>query len=399
MPELNSQQAAPVQLPEIEEAERSVAPWFSLPYEEQLQRKQQMLQEILDGPYRSRIQPIIPSPRIVGHRNKMEFSFGYNSDEKSALGFHQRSKFWRVEDLNRSTFLTEVANHVYAEIKYWAIRTGLPFYRQVQNQGFFRYLIIREGKRTGEVLVSVVVNPSGFEREMSRVTSELVAIAQRCPAITSLWLTYRRSVGDAAVGEQSELIAGAPVIREQVLDLTFQISPASFFQVNTFGAEVIYDKLRELSAELPQRQTLVDLYCGSGGIALTLSRLFTTAIGIDSDRESIRLAVENAKTNWMDNAIFICAQAKQAMHVASLPNDLLVVDPPRAGLPPKVVNNVLRMAPRHLIYISCNPRSFRENLRALRRQFHVEAIIPVDLFPHTPHIELIASLVSMQPGR
>jgi 23S rRNA (uracil1939-C5)-methyltransferase len=303
-----------------------------------------------------------------------------------------------VGDLTRSAFLTEAANHVYAEIKKWALDTGLPFYRQIDNQGFFRYLVIREGKRTGEILVNLVVNPAGFEDEINRVKSELMAKAEQRRDITSLWLTYRRSVGDAATGEKSELLAGAPVIRENVLDLTFLITPSVFFQVNTFGTEVLYGKLRELAAGLPQRRTLVDLYCGSGGITLTVGRQFNQVVGIDADTESIRLAGENAKMNQIENATFLCAQAKQSGNVVPRPIDLLVVDPPRAGLAPKVVRNVLHMAPRHLIYISCNPQSFRENVRAMRRQFQVEQIIPVDLFPHTPHIELIAALVSTPAG-
>lgn len=384
--------SAPVQTLVIEEAERSVAPWFSMPYEEQLERKDQMLREVLGKSFESLLKPMIPSPHIIGHRNKMEFSFGYDADDKPSLGFHQRGKFWRVEDLGRSAFLTDAANHVYAEIKRWALATGWPFYRQIENQGFFRYLVIREGKRTGEILVNLVVNPIGSEDWIQRVKAELAAQAERARPIASLWLTHRRSVGDAATGEQSELLAGAPVIRETVLDLTFLISPFSFFQVNTFGTEVLYGKLRELAAELPQRRTLVDLYCGSGGIALTLARQFDQVVGVDSDAESIRLAVENAKLNQMENAIFLCAQAKQLGNVVPRPLDVLVVDPPRAGLPPKVVRSVLRLAPKHLIYISCNPQSFRDNVQAMRRQFQVEQITPVDLFPHTPHIELIASL-------
>jgi len=390
--------SASIQALAIEDAERSVAPWFSLPYEEQLERKDQVLREVLGKPFESFLKPMIPSPHIIGHRNKMEFSFGYDADEKPALGFHQRGKFWRVEDLGRSAFLTEAANHVYGEIKRWALATGWPFYRQIENQGFFRYLVIREGKRTGEILVNLVVNPIGAEDRLQRMKTELAASAGQARHIASLWLTHRRSVGDAATGEQSELLAGAPVIRENVLDLTFLISPFSSFQVNTFGAEVLYGKLRELAAELPQRQTVVDLYCGSGGIALTLSRQFNHVVGIDSDAESIRLAVENAKLNQMENATFLCAPAKQLRNVVPRPLDLLVVDPPRAGLPPKVVRSVLHVAPKYLIYISCHPQSFRENVQAMRRQFQVEQITPVDLFPHTPHIELIALLVSLQTG-
>lgn len=386
--------SASVQSLTIEEAERSVAPWFSMPYPEQLVRKEQMLREVLGKSFESFLQPMIPCPQIVGHRNKMEFSFGYDTDDQPALGFHQRGKFWRVGDLNRSAFLTEAANNVYAELKRWALATGLPFYRQIENQGFFRYLVIREGKRTGEILVNVVVNPAGFEAEINRVKSELIAKAEQRREITSLWLTYRRSVGDAATGEHSERLAGAPVIREQVLDLTFLISPSSFFQVNTPGTEVLYEKLRELVAELPQRRTVVDLYCGSGGIALTLARQFDHVVGIDSDTESIRLAGENARLNRMENAIFLCAQAKRLESLVPRPLQVLVVDPPRAGLAPKVVRSIMRVAPQYVIYISCNPQSCRDNVRAMSRQYQIQQIIPVDLFPHTPHIELIATLIS-----
>ncbi len=376
----------------IEEAERSVAPWFSLAYHEQLERKEQRLREVLDPSLTSLIEPILPSPRIVGHRNKMEFSFGYDDDERPALGFHQRGKFWRVQDLNRSAFLSDAANDVYAALKQWAMRTGLPFYRQVDNRGFFRYLVIREGKYTGEVLANLVVNPSGYEERVEGLAAELVQLAQRLPALASLWLSFRRSVGDAATGEESRCLAGSRLIHEKLLGLTFLISPSSFFQVNTFGAEVLYEKLRQLVSELAPRRRLVDLYCGSGGMALILSPLFDELIGIDSDVESIGLARENAQLNGINNTRFICSRAKQIHQVLSPPIDVMVVDPPRAGLTPKAARNVLRMAPRHLIYISCNPHSFRENMRLLRRRFQVKHIIPVDLFPHTPHIELIARL-------
>jgi 23S rRNA (uracil1939-C5)-methyltransferase len=387
-------------LPMIEEAEQSVAPWYSIPYEEQLERKTETLHKVLDR-WRHLIRPILPSPEIFGHRNKMEFSFGYDDDERPALGFHQRGKFWRVNDLNRSVFLTDRANEIYAEIKRWACQTDLPFYRQVDNRGFFRYLVLREGKRTGEVLANLVVNPSGYEDRVSQVKADLLALAERLTMITSLWLSYRRSVGDAATGEESELLHGKPTICEQVSGLTFHISPLSFFQVNSYGTEVLYEKLKELAAGSAERRWLLDLYCGSGGMTLVLSHLFEKVCGVDSDAHSINIAVENARINHILNARFVCAPANKLGAVGPMPVDLLIVDPPRAGLTPKTVKAVLRMRPKRLLYVSCNPQSFRDDARALRQELQVREIIPLDLFPHTPHIELIAlfeKISSQEPG-
>jgi 23S rRNA (uracil-5-)-methyltransferase RumA len=375
-------------LPVIEEAEQSVAPWYSVPYHEQLERKTDILHKILGAAWHPVIRPILASPQLFNHRNKMEFSFGYDQDEQPALGFHQRGKFWRVRDLNRSVCLSDKANEIYARIKEWAAQTNLPFYRQVDNRGFFRYLVLREGKRTGEVLANVVVNPSGYEDQLGGVRADLVSLAERA-GITSLWLSFRRSVGDVATGEQSELLYGRPTITEQVSGLTFHISPASFFQVNSFGTEVLYEKLRELAGQSVERRSLLDLYCGSGGVALVLSHLFEKAYGVDSHAHSISIAVENAKLNGIQNARFICASANKVGD--AIPSvDLLVVDPPRAGLTPKTVRTVLRMKPKRLLYVSCNPESFRDDAKGLKQQLPVQEIFPLDLFPHTPHIELIA---------
>lgn len=376
----------------IEEAEQAVAPWYAFAYDEQLLKKQQMVHEILGEPYEPLIQAIVPSPRIVGHRNKMEFSFGYDAHGRPALGFHRRGKFWQVADLNRSAFLSETANRVYAMIKQWAFATQLPCYRQRNHQGFFRHLVLREGKQTGEILVCLVVNPIGFQEALARVRAELAAVTESEPAITSLWLASRQSVGDAAVGEEYELLRGHSTIRERILDLVFHISPTSFLQVNTFGAERLYACVRDLAATLVRRRLLIDLFCGSGGIGLTLSHLFSSVVGVDSDSESIRMARENASANHIQNAVFICAQAKQLREWTTATVDALVVDPPRAGLSPKVARQINQLAPEQLIYISCNPASFRDDMQTLRLRYEVLQITPIDLFPHTPHLELVALL-------
>lgn len=376
----------------IEEAEQAVAPWHALPYDEQLLRKSQMARQTLGQAYEPLIRAIVPSPRIVGHRNKMEFSFGYDAQDRPALGFHRRGKFWQVADLNRSAFLSETANHVYTMIKQWAFATKLPCYRQRNHQGFFRHLVLREGKRTGEILVCLVVNPIGFQEALARVRAELIAMTESEPAVTSLWLASRQSVGDAALGEQYELLRGRPTIREQILELVFHVSPTSFLQVNTFGAERLYECVRELAASFAHRRLLIDLFCGSGGIGLVLSHLFSSVVGVDFDAESIRMAGENAAANHIRNAVFRCAKAKQLREWVGESVDALVVDPPRAGLSPKVARQINQLAPQRVIYISCNPASFRDDMQTLQLRYDVLQITPIDLFPHTPHLELVALL-------
>jgi len=340
------------------------------------------------------MEPILPSPDVWHYRNKMEFSFGHE-EERIALGLHPRKRLWEIVNVKTCEILSEEAGLLLEAARQWAAERNLIAYHSRRNSGELRHLILREGKNTGQRMVnllstSALGSADGF-------LEALLATGARLDTV--LW-SRTDGVADVARGEPVSLLCGDGWIQERIGGLEFKVTPYGFMQTNTHAAEGMIKKLGEwvgVSATGPTNGTLVDVYCGSGLLGLSLARHFGSVAGIEVNPVSIEAARDAAALNGIRNADFVCGSAEEALPKILGARDPLgsltmIVDPPRAGLHKRVIAALVAARPEALIYVSCNPASLASDLRALSPYYSVERLQPMDFYPHTPHIESMTLL-------
>lgn len=380
--------------------------WQMLPYEKQLQYKQQEVEQHLRRIGKVALPPIEP---ILGcsetrfYRNKLEFTAsnrryllpGEISSEKefqpeNAIGFHVPRLFDKVIDIYSCHLMHEPANLIRNTIRDFALAKGLSFYDIREHQGFLRTVVVRV-LTTGEVMVNVVF---GKEDKTAR-KALLDHLLQQVPAITTLLYTINQKWNDSLHDQQPVTYFGKGYAIEQLEDFRFKISPKSFFQTNTRQGEQLYRITRDF-AELSGSETVYDLYCGTGSIGIFLSREAGKIIGVEVIAEAIEDAKENADLNQIDHAQFfagdvleVCNDAFFARHGRP---DVIITDPPRAGMHEQLVQKLLEMEAPLVVYVSCNPATQARDLALLDAKYAVTRVRPVDMFPHTHHIENVVQL-------
>ena len=330
------------------------------------------------------------------YRNKMEFSFGEvsgSNDEGQGnvgLGLHIRGKYDRIFNLTQCVLQSEGSNGLVEAVRRWANEHSLSAYDLRSHDGLLRFLMVREGKFTGESMVNLVVSQPGFcgQDEMAREMME------KHPQVTSFVLNVNDSKAQIATGKRQIVVAGKRTIREKIGDLMFDVSANSFFQTNTRQAGTLYDTVVEL-AELGGNEAAFDLYCGAGAIALHLSRHAKSILGVEVVEEAIRDARRNARLNAVSNCTFVRGEVEDVLadlRSRSTP-EVVVVDPPRAGLHKRVIQALVGLSAPRIIYVSCNPESMARDVQALCiGRYRLEVLQPVDMFPHTHHVECVARL-------
>ena len=369
-------------------ADHPGAPWQVLPYERQLAVKAEQVEDVLrrigrlDG---FALEPIVPAVQEWRYRNKLEYSFGTAPDGGLVCGFHAPGRWDEIVALDDCLLASERGNAAREQVLAWARAEGLRAHDRRSGEGTLRNLVVREGRRTGEVQVRLVVAPGPLP------TPSLTAAV----AADSLLVTTTDALGETTAVGETELLAGSDAIEEELADLRFRISPLAFFQTNTEMAERLYGVAAEL-ADLRGPERLFDLYCGSGTIGLVLSARVAQVYGVELVEESVADAITNARLNGIDNARFYAGDVRLAMRElveqAGRP-DVVVVDPPRAGLSKKAVRRVIEAAPRKIVYVSCNPTTLAPNAAQLAEAgYALRRVRPVDMFPQTPHIECVAVL-------
>ncbi len=366
------------------------APWQVLPYERQLEVKQAQVDDALrrigrlDG---YALEPIVPAVRQWRYRNKLEYSFGHGPGGRLVCGFHTPGRWDEIVDVEDCLLASEEVNAARARIVAWCRETGATAYDRRTGTGLLRNLVIREGRRTGEVQARLVTSPGELDR------AGLVEAAQEIGGL--LW-TRVDSVAEITQGGETELLAGSDRLAEELGGMRFRISPEAFFQTNTEMAERLYGFAVEY-AELSGSQRLYDLYCGIGTIGLLMAPRVAQLWGLELVEEAVADAIANAEANEVDNARFFAGDVRLALRellaTAGSP-DVVVVDPPRAGLSQKVVRRIIESSPRRIVYVSCNPTTLAPNAAQLvAAGYELTKVRPVDMFPHTPHIECVAQLV------
>jgi 23S rRNA (uracil1939-C5)-methyltransferase len=362
--------------------------WQVLPYERQLEIKQQQVDEALrrigklDG---YELEPIVPAVETWRYRNKMEYSFGNDESGELVYGFHAPGHWERIVPIEDCLIASERSNTVSRQVLAWCRERGLTAYDRKTRKGFLRNLVVREGRRTGQIQVRLVTMPGALD-------SEGLAEAVDCDGL--LWTQFD-GIGETTMLGDTELVAGSDYLDEELSGLRFRISPHAFFQTNTEMAERLYTVAGEYAA-LRGFERVYDLYCGIGTIGLTLAPRAAELWGLELIEPAIADAISNARINEIDNARFFAGDVRLALRelvVEAGSPDVVVVDPPRAGLSQKVVRRLIDTSPKRIVYVSCNPTTLAPNAAQLVEAGYVlRKVRPVDMFPQTPHIECVALL-------
>jgi 23S rRNA (uracil1939-C5)-methyltransferase len=365
------------------------SPWQALRYERQVEHKQRLVEEALTrlgGLEGFTLEPIVAAADTWRYRNKLEYSFG-EGDTGLVLGFHARGSWELIEDARDCVLASQRNNAARNLVRDWCAEEGLSTYDRRTGSGFLRNLVVREGRRTGDLQLRVVTSPGDF-----RVEALAGAITGQFPEAGVLW-TRAEGVAEVSYGGSTAIVSGDERIAEQLCDLRFSISPEAFFQTNTEMAEHLYGLARDYAA-LEGRERVFDLFCGIGTLSLVLSLGAGEVWGVDIVPDAIEDAERNARANEVENAHFLAGDVRQTLRPlaerAPRP-DLIVVDPPRAGLSRKVVARMAEQRPRRIVYVSCNPTTLAPNAAQLAGEgYRLVKVRPVDMFPHTPHIECVA---------
>jgi 23S rRNA (uracil1939-C5)-methyltransferase len=378
--------------------------WQDISYDAQLYWKRTHVIECLGhiaGAGETEVGPIIASPEIFNYRNKMEFTFSdrrwllteelerdLSPESLFALGLHVRGLFDKVFNIDKCFIQSEQTAAILREVRTWAARSGLPAYSIRSHQGFWRFLVVREAKRTGQTLVHIIT--SGDSCGLSSVDMLSDRLRSEFPSISTIIHSINDKKSQVAVGDSSRVLFGPGSIEERLGELRFRVSAHSFFQTNTLGTEKLYETISRLGA-FTGFEKVWDLYCGTGSIGLYIASRVQSVVGIELVEEAVHDARENCRINDIRNCSFLSGDLKDVVGKVSQMGrpDVVVVDPPRAGMHPKVVKALLEVLPPRIIAVSCNPASLARDAAFLLDAYEIKEVQPIDLFPHTPHLECV----------
>lgn len=376
--------------------------WQFLAYEKQLDYKRQHVVESLQhiGLIQDvRVHPTIPSPSTFGYRNKMEFScadrrwllpeeMGKDDVEQGfALGLHVPGTFYKVIDISACLLQPEIGNHILEDVRGFIKDSTQPVYGLRTHTGFWRFLMLRHSVALDQWMVNIVT-ASEDRKTLQPLADMLLGKYSQIVAIVNN-ITSRKA--GVAVGEVEIPLAGAASIREKIGDFEFEISANSFFQTNTLAAQRLYQIIIDYTG-LSGKETVVDLYCGTGAIAISLANFARQVIGMDIAESAIMDANKNCRLNKISNCRFIQGDIKENLSKIKAKPDVVVIDPPRAGMHKDIVRQLLAMGPKQMVYVSCNPATMARDLAVIKDSYDVVEVQPVDMFPHTFHIESVARL-------
>jgi 23S rRNA (uracil-5-)-methyltransferase RumA len=363
-------------------------------YEAQLSYKKEKVEAALHGLPGLPPLSILGAPDAWNYRNKMEFSFGDVfppvEGQWLKLGMKPKGRWYHILDLQECHLPSPEAAPLLAAVRSWAEKEKVPPYNSHKKEGQLRHLVLREAKNTAERMVILVTTTGEVPKD-----SFVQAVKSVYPATTIL-IGRNAKVSDTAVSDSFELLMGPGHVTEALNfeggAVSYRISPLSFFQTNTKGTEVLYGLLRFWTRELKAR-LMLDLYCGGGGIALSLAGAAERVIGVESNLSAVADAKANAALNKMDNCEFYGSTVEFILPaLLDMKPEAAVVDPPRAGLHASAAKALVDMAPPILFYVSCNPEALARDLMALGARYTVDRLVCVDLFPHTDHVETAAWL-------
>lgn len=391
--------------------------WQNLSYIKQLQYKEDIVRETLAhltpvdaglrGALPGRVLKIIPSPQVFHYRNKLELSFGYAAmrteerdgkriyfDENPTIGFHPPGQWQTVMPVTECHLYDEQLSALLLDVRRCMEDRRLPVYNPKTRRGLLRTLLLRRGVHTGEQMICFLVNAR--KRELEPLFQYFLRFGGRA-GLASLLVAENCGANDKPESPRIHCLVGKASITERLFDLTFEISPFSFFQTNTLGTEKLLQALVD-AADVTQRDTVLDAYCGMGTIGQYLARFCQKVVGIESHPSAIEDALRSSGANRIGNISFYRGRTEQLLSLQLKPGgkyafDVIVLDPPRIGLHPAAKDAVLAHAPRQIVYVSCNTATFARDLGGfLQKGYELRSVQPVDMFPHTAHIETVSVL-------
>lgn len=394
--------------------------FLNLAYEKQLELKEQQVRELLEpvcapyeqeyglAPFEERFEGIRRSPGQFEYRNKMEFSFGDSyKDGPLSLGMHKRGSFHDIVTVSGCKIADKDFSDILSAALSWfqncenpmgetGSKKGIPYYHKMRHTGYLRHLLVRKAAKTGEILVDLVTTT-----QMEQAAEQKV-LEGFCTALLNLELkgkivgilnTHNDSLADAVINQGTRILSGVDYFYEELLGLRFRISPFSFFQTNSLGAEVLYDTARTYIADAGTGKVVYDLYSGTGTIAQILAPVAKKVIGVEIVEEAVGAARENARLNGLNNCEFLAGDVLKVLDEIEEKPDFIVLDPPREGIHPKALERIIHYGVEQMVYISCKPTSLARDLEVLQaRGYMAERICCVDMFPATANIETVCLL-------
>ena len=374
-------------------------------YDRQLSMKEAQVKEMMDHAVRGEYlwEGIRPSPVTEGYRNKMEFTFGDEyKDGPMALGMHKRGGFYDIVSVSKCQIVDADYRKILECTLETARESGLPYYHRMRHVGFFRHLLVRKAVKTGEILIDLVTasgkeegNPiaAALSEEMLYRWTDRLRSLSLDGTIAGILHTVNDNLADTVKDEGTRVLYGKDYFYEELLGLKFKITPFSFFQTNSLGAEILYEKAREYIGDTKDK-VVFDLYSGTGTIAQILAPVAKRVVGVEIVEEAVEAAKENAALNGLHHCAFWAGDVLKVIDELGETPDLIMLDPPRDGVHPKALDKIIRFGVKRIVYIACKPTSLARDLEMLQdRGYRVERIGCVDLFPATVHVETICELV------
>lgn len=359
----------------------------TIPYEEELRIKEAQVKDLLDSVCSDYIfEEIKPSPLAEGYRNKMEFSFGDEiKDGPLALGMHKRGSFYDVVTVGECKIVHQDFCHILNAVKVYFEERKIGFYKKMQHVGYLRHLLVRRAMKTGEILIDLVTTTQ--ENHDLSAFVECLRGLELEGTIVGILHTQNDSLADVVQNDNTDILYGQDFFYEELLGLKFKISPFSFFQTNSLGAEVLYETARGYVGETKDK-VVFDLYSGTGTIAQILAPVARKVVGVEIVKEAVEAAGVNAQLNGLENCEFIAGDVLKVIDEIEEKPDLIVLDPPRDGIHPKALDRIIGFGVDRMVYISCKPTSLVRDLIVLQaRGYRVERACAVDMFAGTANVE------------
>ena len=382
----------------------------NLPYEEQLALKEAQVKKLMEDAIKDKceyeFQGIKASPERFEYRNKMEFSFGDAfKDGPLALGMHKRGSFYDIVPVGNCQIIDEDFRLILSSTLDFFTEKHTTFYHRMKGTGYLRHLLVRKAKKTGEILIDLITTTqidsaytgvASQEQLLEEYTSMLRALPYN-GTLKGVLHTKNDSVADVVKNEGTDILWGEDFFYEELLGLRFRISPFSFFQTNSLGAEVLYTTAREFILNGDENslneKTVYDLYSGTGTIAQMMAPVCKEVVGVEIVEEAVEAAKENAKLNGLDNCSFLAGDVLKVLDTIDQKPDYIILDPPRDGIHPKAIEKIINYGVDHMVYISCKPTSLARDLEIfLARGYQVDKICCIDQFPGSVHVETVVLL-------
>lgn len=366
----------------------------SLPYEEELKIKENQVKRLFAeaGIEDFEFLGIERSPSLEEYRNKMEYTFGdEEKDGPLSLGLHKKGRFYEVVSVEKCNIVDRDFSIILGEVINYFRNTDIPCYNKKIHLGVLRHFVIRKALSTGEILLNLVTSSQG-EVPLDELIDRLKKL-ELDGEIKGFIHTINDNVADAIKVDRLELVYGRDYIIEEILGLKFKISPFSFFQTNTFGAEKLYSIVRDFAGDIDDK-VVFDLYSGTGTISQIMAPVAKKVIGIEIVEEAVEKAYENSKLNELDNVEFIAGDVLEEVGKLVEKPDLIILDPPREGINPKALQKIIDFSPEKFVYVSCNPITLVRDLKEFTdRGYKIEKVKCMDMFPRTGHVEVVTLLI------